>query len=360
MQLADIPAQRLMNLGLDAAPAGSVLEVLQWLGAVQAQDYGPAKWSVGQRAAGLRDDVLDTALADGRLVRTHVLRSTWHFVAPEDLRWMQALTAGRVHKFNAYYYRQFGLEPAVLERSVDVLTRALTGRRLTRRDLAAEFAAAQLPATGLAFAYALMHAELESILCSGGLRGKQQTYALVDDVVPPQPERDPDEALAELVRRYYRSHGPATVQDMCWWSSLTTAEVRRGLHLLGDTVERLVLDGREFWQGAPVDQGRRHRAHLLQGYDEYIVGYSDSKWLLDADGTARSAIVGRTVPTGVLVLDGQVAGAWRRTLSRAGVTVEVLLYGDLDAASRCAVGEAADRHAVFLGLDAALLEIRPV
>src|SRR3954447_736776 len=101
----DLAHRRMHNLRLSGPPLASVEDAVRWLGAVQSQDYGPAKWSIGQRTIGVDDGDLDRAFDEGALLRTHVLRPTWHFVLPADIRWMLALTAPRVHALNAYMYR---------------------------------------------------------------------------------------------------------------------------------------------------------------------------------------------------------------------------------------------------------------
>ncbi|MGH3682689.1 MAG: DNA glycosylase AlkZ-like family protein, partial [Natronosporangium sp.] len=208
MAKQDIATWRLRSHGLAGAPFRSVTEVVRWLGAVQSQEYAVAKWSVGQRATGLSDAGLDLALAEGTVLRTHVLRPTWHFVAAADLRWLLALTAPRVHAANAHYYRKFELDQPLFRRSNALLARALAGgQQLTRPELARVLAAGGIEADALRLGYLLMYAELAAVICSGGLRGRQRSYALFDERVPAAPARDRDEALADLTTRYFTSHG---------------------------------------------------------------------------------------------------------------------------------------------------------
>ena len=214
-------------------------EVVAWLGAVQAQDYLGAKWALGLRLPETTDAAIEQAFADGAILRTHVLRPTWHFVAPADIRWMQALTGGRVLAANGYMVRQHGLEEATFQRSNAALAGALTGGNfLTRNELGAALAAAGIHAEGNRLAYLVMRAELDALICSGPRRGKQFTYALLEERVPPAPALTPEEALAELTRRYFTGHGPATLQDFSRWSGLTVADARQGVDLVGDALAR--------------------------------------------------------------------------------------------------------------------------
>jgi hypothetical protein len=347
---------RLHNVRLDGAPFQSPEDVVGWLVAVQSQDYGPAKWSLGQRTSQSSDAAIDRLIAEGHILRTHVLRPTWHFVLPADIRWLLELTAPRVHAFNAYYYRQWALDQAVLQTCADQLVGLLRGGiQLTRKELEVALARAGIAEpTGVRMGLILMHAELNGVLCSGAPRGKQRTYALLDERVPASVARqlDHEEALAELTRRYFTSHGPATVKDFRWWSSLTSAEIKTGLAMVGGQLEREVIDGATYWFGvsAPAEKARSPIVHLVQGYDEYVVGYGESKFALDAAGTARSVSHANVVFNMLVLLDSQLAGHWKRTLSKDTVTIEVALYAEFDAAQTQALHAAAARHAQFLGM----------
>ncbi|HEY2957685.1 MAG TPA: winged helix DNA-binding domain-containing protein [Actinomycetota bacterium] len=346
---------RLHNLGLSPARFERPEQVVGWLGAVQSQDYGPAKWSLGARSLGVGDAAVERAFADGAILRTHVLRPTWHFVLPEDIRWLLRLTARRVHTLNSYQYRQLGLDGAVLERSADLLAGALRGgNRLTRGQLKEVLEGAGVATGGFRLAYFLINAELEGIVCSGGLRGRQHTYALLDERAPQARDLGHDEALAELTLRYFTSHGPATAKDFRWWSSLTAAEVDQGLEVVSPRLAQEVVDGVRYWfaPAAPPAAAPSPTVHLLQAYDEYLVGYSQSKYLLDASGTARALTRDRPVFNHVVVLDTQVAGHWKRTVRKDSVEIEAALYEPFDRAQARALQAAADRHGEFLGLTA--------
>ncbi|MGN9906573.1 winged helix DNA-binding domain-containing protein [Phytohabitans sp. LJ34] len=325
-----------------AAPA----DVVRWFGAVQAQDFGLAKWSLGERLPGVTDAEVQRSFDAGEFLRTHVLRPTWHFVAPEDIRWLLRLTAPRVHATNAHVYRQVGLDAGAFATAHGLLTEALAGGGYrTRKELAGVVGAAGLPSTGFGLGYLLMHAELDGLVCSGPARGKEQTYALLEERVPPAPERDPDEALADLVTRYFTSHGPATTRDLMWWSSLTRADIARGVALAGDRLRHEVVDGVSYWSGwhetAPPGSPT---VHLVQGYDEYLVAFTESKHVVRPLPPATS------VPNSVLLLDGLVAGHWRRTSTKDTLQIEALLHRALTPAESAALDAAAARQAAYLDL----------
>lgn len=353
----DLAHRRMHNLRLSGPPPASVEDAVRWLGAVQSQDYGPAKWSIGLRVPGISDADIDKAFADAAVLRTHVLRPTWHFVLPADIRWLLALTAPRVHALNAYYYRQLGLDPDIRRKCHTLLAGMLAGgAQLTRKEITAALTGAGVATDGFRLTYILMSAELDGVLCSGALRGKQHTYALLDERAPDAPGLPRDDALAELTRRYFTSHGPATVKDFRWWSSLTAADVRDGLDAAGAHLTHEVIGGVSYWSAGstPPPAVESPTVHLLQAYDEYIVGCSESRYVLDVSGAARINTRDRAVYNGVVILDSQVVGAWKRTVERGRVTITAALYLPLDEAQTEALRDAADRHGQFLGLPASV------
>ena len=359
LDAAEIARRRMRNVGLVAPAFPAYTEVVRWLGAVQAQDYEPAKWSLAQRLRSVSESALEEELSAGRLIRTHLLRPTWHFVLPEDLRWMLELTAPRVHGFNRYYYRQFGIDEALPQRCSKLLETELQGgNSLTRKEIEVLLCRSGIEASGTRLGLLLMHAELEGLICSGPRRGKQQTYALLEERVPPAPTMDRESALVELARRYYTSHGPATIKDFRWWSSLPSAEIVDALEAVGDGLIKDSVGGTTFWSANPGrDDGRKNAGpavHLLQSYDEYLVGYTESKYVLDISGVARSRSPGRTIFNQVVLLDSQVAGYWRRTTRKGIVRIEVVLDSPFTAAQSAALRTAADQYAEFLGLAAEL------
>ena len=288
------------------------------------------QWAVAQRAGDCTDAEVEDALSRGAILRTHVLRPTWHLVAPADIRWMLALTAPRVHALNAPYYRQTGLD-APRARAQRRRDRAAVqgGRHLTRDELRAALRDAGIPADGLRLALLLMHAELEAIVCNGPRRGKQLTYAALDERAPAARALAPDEALAELARRYFTGHGPARAQDFAWWSGLRVADAQTAIATLGTALESRRAGDDTFW-AAPGRIARRPsrespRVHLLPSYDEYVVAYRNHAPIVEAGHAKTLSIRGGFVGAAVLTLDGRVAGSWRRTLGRDGVTIQAQL-----------------------------------
>ncbi len=350
---AEIIRLRLHRHGLSAPGDLTPTEVVRRQGAMQSQEFGPAKWSIGQRIAGATEPEVSRAFDVGEILRTHVLRPTWHFVAPADIRWLLKLTGPRVHKGNAGRYRELGLDAETLAKSDATITAAVEGGRFrTRTDLADYLNCAGIATDGQRIAYILMHAELEGLICSGPVRGKHQTYGLISERAPHETSLPRDEALAELVSRYFTSHGPARIADFTRWSSLTVADTKRGIELLGDALQSTTIDGRTFWFGelpAEIATEPSPTAHLLQAYDESVNGYGESRDVVDPfiHRTFRANGYMQTI-----LIDGRVAGAWKRTVRAKGIDVEIHPFRALTPAEHDAIHRAAEAHARFAGLPA--------
>jgi winged helix DNA-binding protein len=322
-----------------------------WLGAVQAQDYPAAKWALGLRAPGLTDADVESAFNRGTILRTHVLRPTWHFVTPADIRWMLALTGPRVNAINGHYCRRLGLDARVLARSRTVLERALRdGMQLTRAELGSVLRRAGVrDADGQALGHVMMNAELEGVVCSGGRQGRQFTYALLEERAAPARTLTRDEALGELTRRYFTSHGPATLRDYVWWSGLTVGDARRGIDIVGQGLDRQALDNLTYWSAGTGAGGRVAKgALLLPNYDEYLIAHQDRDLVVGPSRRSAAGPRGSDVFTHSLILDARLAGSWTRTVGRDAVAVEVVSYRRLTPADRRAVAKAAERYGGFM------------
>ena len=328
--------------------------VVGWLGAVQAQDYGAATWAVGLRLKDATEARIQRAFDDGAILRTHVLRPTWHFVTPDDIRWLLALTAPRVRAQLAYYDRQLEVDDALLRRAYPIIERALAdGHQLTRPELGAALQAAQIDTSdNQRLGHFLIYAELSGLICSGARRGKQQTYALLAERAPDAKILPHEDALAELTRRYFRGHAPATLKDFAWWSGLTAADAKLGVDLIAGEVERAEIDGESYWfvdAAPPAPIAAEPVAYLLPNYDEYVVGYTDRRAIYDPIHDQHLDARGNFLFNHTLVLDGQVVGIWKRALKKAAVTVELQRFVALSEKQETAINAAAQGYADFLG-----------
>jgi hypothetical protein len=352
MTNSTIAHQRLANQRISTPIFERPAEVVQWLGAVQAQDFAGAKWAIGRRMRVATDEIVERAFTEGTILRTHVLRPTWHFVTPADIQWLLALTAPRVHALNASYYRKLELDHHLFQRITTALTHALQGgNQLTRNEVRSVLAQAGIATAGdLRLSYILMHAELDGVICSGARRGKQFTYALLSERAPQARQLEREHALAELAGRFFLSRGPASVHDFARWSGLTVADARAGLEAVKGQLQHEQVDGQSYWR-APALHDPAPAAVLLSIYDEYISGYQDRSAMVEPSYGARLQALGNAL-TAIVVLDGQVVGTWKRTLKKDAVVIKTDIFATLTHAESQAVANAIDQYAAFLQLPA--------
>jgi hypothetical protein len=354
----DLARRRLVNQRLVGAGFKTPLDAVSWFGAVQSQDYAGAKWALGLRAPGLSDAAVERAFDAGEILRTHVLRPTWHFVAPADIRWMLALSAPRVHAAMAYYCRQHDLDARTFARARPAIQRALKGgTSLTRAELAAALKRAGIDASGVRLGLLVMHEELDGIICSGPRRGKQFTYALLEERVPPAPVLSRNEGLAALAMRYFTSHGPATVRDFVWWSGLTVKDARAGLEMAGKALVQESADGITYWSSAkerPRPGGPSPVVHLVPNYDECLIAYKDRNNVGHVLAPADRRLKRLGAFAHQMLLDGRMLGSWRRVARRTGMGVEVVAYRTLTTRERAALNGAVARLATFMNTTATL------
>jgi hypothetical protein len=352
----ELLGQRLHNQLLSQTKFTQPSQVVAWLGAVQSQDYAGAKWAVAQRTKGLTDASIEQAFAEGEILRTHVLRPTWHFVTPMDIRWMLALTAPRVRAAMAYMNRQLGLDTAIFKKSNTVLTKALRGnKQLTRPELGQILLKSGVPVDGLRLGHLMARAELDEIICSGAKRGKQHTYALLEERAPQAKTLAREEALAELAKRYFTSHGPATLPDFVWWSGLTMNDARKGIEIVKSQFDQAVVENQIYWFMASWSTMKSSpTVNLLADYDEYTVGYTDRTAIFDVSHTnkldARRSILAQYA----IMIDGQVAGTWNRTIKKNEVVIELVPFTMLTEDQNQAIITATQQYGKFLGLPVVL------
>jgi hypothetical protein len=349
-----ILTRRLRAQCLTGASCGTPEAAVGRLVGVQAQDYGQATWSVGARTAGATEADVEEAFAAGRILRTHVLRPTWHIVLSADIRWLLTATAPRITARNRRRYEELGLDVAARDRAAAAFVAALRGGRpLTRTDMAEVAADAGVSPEGQRLPYLLMSAELAAVICSGPRRGKRQTWVLLEERASGVPDLPRDAALVELAVRFFAGHGPATQKDLAWWAGLTLTEVRAAIERAGDQLRREEAGGLVLWSSAaeptdgPSPDSDAPVVRLIQGYDEYIMGYADTRWLLARPGSTWAVA---TPPVGrlVVVLDGRVAGFWRRDFRKDRVVISVELLDAWDAADRAALAAEAARFGAFM------------
>ncbi len=331
-------------------------DVVRWFGAMQAQDYQGALWAVGLRMRAATQATVERAIADRSIVRTWPMRGTLHLVAAEDVRWMQALLAPRViDRDRARIERDFGLDAATLKRCRRIVGKALAdGTPMTRSGLYAALDAGGIASAGQRGLHVTGRLAHEGLLCLGPRAERQPTFVLLDAWLPATPQKTRDEALAELARRYFGGHGPATAQDLAWWSGLTVKDAQAGIALAHAHLVREDNAGIAYWRSSDaMEPAAVGSVHLLPPFDEYLVGYKDRSAALDP-AFGREVIGINGLVNASIVVDGRVVGTWKRSVGKDAVTIAPRLLAPTKRGGATAIKRAAARYGVFLGVQAGL------
>lgn len=349
MKLTDIAVQRLRNQQISGTQCSSPEEVVAWMGAVQAQDYAMAKWAIALRLKKATDQSIDRVVDEGRIVRIHLLRPTWHFVAVEDVRWMMQLAAPHMIRLAGSMNRQLKLDENVFRKTNDIIGKLLSdGSHLTREEIIAEVNLAGIETDNLRATHIMFQAELDMVVCNGARRGKKFTYALFDHRVPPSPAVPREEALARLAERYFQSRGPATLQDFVWWSGLSVTDSKAGLEAVRAKFNSIFIENKEYIFPEPARNVRVPKALLLPCYDEYTVGYADRSAVMNEE-LGKNPNSGNGIFKPIMVTKGKMTGVWRRTEKKDRIEIEMLPLTNhsepLSEIFRTAAGD----YAQFLG-----------
>jgi hypothetical protein len=350
MSLSEIRELRLYNQQITDTHCKSARDVVNWLVAMQAQEFRHAKWAIGLRLNGAIEQDIDNAFNSGAILRTHLMRPTWHFVAPEDIRWLLALTAPRVHQGNAPYYKKTELSKALLTRCCNIMTSYLEGgNHLKRTEVQEILKQKKIMAEGMRLAYIMMHAELEGLICSGPRIGKQFSYALLEERAPKVKSYSREEALNMFLLRYFNSRGPATLNDFAYWSGLTLRDARAGIENISHQLEKITIAGKEYFMrdvAIPKKLGG-HATFLMPDYDEYGMCYKDRSALRAED--KMSAKQNWSVFGHYIVVDGTIQGSWRDEVFNDSIKVSSKFITPLTAIAKRKVTDALKRYCGFLG-----------
>ena len=361
MTSTSIVCQRLVNQLIDGEKLERPEEVVRWLGAMQAQDYLQALWAIGLRLKSATVAGIEQAIFDGKIVRTWPMRGTLHFVPPEDAKWMLKLSASRVLAKDGRRLEQLGLDEKIMERCKKHFYDALKGnRKLSRPEMMKLLQEAGIRIENQRGYHILWYLAQTGLICLGPMQDKQQTFVLLDEWVPNSRNLSREESLAELARRYFASHGLATVHDFAWWAGLTVTEAKSGL---GASMPELIsekIDGKEYWTtgDAPDDKAYdKSGVNLLPAFDEYLIGYKDRAAVLDLED-APKVVPGKNgvfLPT--IVVGGRVVGTWKRKLKKNSIDLTLSPFTHLGDSDEGAI-KAAEYYGDFVGLPLSPTEIK--
>jgi hypothetical protein len=323
MNLSVLTKCRLINQQLVKTKIESAVEMVQFFCAIQGQEYAQTKWGIGLRLSEIKDIHIENDLNDGRILRTHLLRPTWHFAAASDIQWILELTSKQVHKANAYMYRKLELDAKTLNTCNDIIIKNLIGgKQLMRNEINEYFRRENITAQGHRLSYIMMHAELEKIICSGARRGNQFTYALFDERVKSRETIEYAEALGRLTLRYFTSRGPATVNDFSTWSGLSLTECKKGIGIIAGQLEAIIVEDIEYLMSKDTIFNNNIEAsiYLLPIYDEYIMGYKDRSAILEYKDSLRNVPLFKY--DCMIIFNGQIIGTWKRTIKTKYIELE--------------------------------------
>lgn len=366
MKASEIPRLRLYNSGLSDPRFKSAADAVSYLGAVQAQDFAAAKWALGLRIKDSTDEDIEKAFNEGAILRTHVMRPTWHFIVPEDILWMLELTAPRVKTLLAHYNRKLELDEALFARSNSEITGALQDHTyLTRQELKTVLEKAGIETDVQRLAHIIMWAELEGLICSGPRKGKQFTYALLEERVGKTKKLSRKQALSKLALKYFTSHGPAQLKDFSWWSGLTIKDSKDALDLIKAELEQVTFEDKTYWffthkimteisNHSKMTEKKSQSAFLLSIYDEYTIAYKDRSDISEARDIEKMISMGNSL-TAVIILDGKVAGTWNKTLKKNKIEIRINPYRKLNKEEQEALEAEISRYGKFVGVPAFLL-----
>jgi hypothetical protein len=350
MTLTDISRIRLISQRIETTDFITVKEIVSWMGAIQAQDYTMAKWAIGTRLLNPTDTKVEEAFDNGEVIRTHLMRPTWHFVSAEDIYWMLELTAPQIK--STLKSRHIGLElseDAVAQANRLIEHTLSKETSVTREEIAVEFQKAKINTADNRLAHFLLLAEMNGIICSGEIRDNKPTYALLNERVPHKNILTREESLAELAKRYFRSHCPASVQDFSWWSGLSLTDARKGLESVKSNFISETVGNQTYWLSDSFPEIKKdlYSVHLLPAYDEFLISYKDRNASLSLVDN-RKIVSDNGIFRPVIAINGQVTGLWKRITTKNRVIIEIACFQEYDVTIKNLIEEIARRFGQFL------------
>lgn len=353
MTLQSIGQFRLASQRIIASDCRTPVALVTALGAVQAQDYAGALWAIGLRLPAASEVMIEQSIAERSVLRTWPMRGTLHFIPAADARWMLELLTPRIIAGSAGRCRQLELDAKIFTRSRKLFVRALQrNRQLTRDEMMELLTREGISVDGQRGYHILWRLAQEGVICLAARDGKQHTFALFEEWVSHSNSLDREAALAELARRYFNGHGPATLADFAWWSGLKVSDAKAGLESIASTLSRQEIEGTVYWmpRELPDRPNSSPAAHLLPSFDEYLLGYTDRSAVLPSRWAKKITPVGNGRFSPIVVINGRVAGTWGRTLKKKSIVITIDYFQDVSRAEKQAVANAAEDYAAFSGL----------
>jgi hypothetical protein len=350
MTPTDISILRIQNQQVEGSEFKNPEELVGWMGAMQSQDFAMAKWAVGVRIPGSTEESVEKAYNQGKILRTHLMRPTWHLVSADDMYWILELTAPQIKRILKTNDKRFEFNETVYSTCNKLLEKVLSNEQcMTREELVREFDNIHIRTDENRLSHIMMGAELDGVVCSGPLRGNKLTYTLLADRVPKKNTLSREEALATLATRYFKSHGPATVRDFVWWSGLNITDARRALEMVRSGFISETIDSETYWM-APCSATKgidRQQVRLLPAYDEILIGYANRSAAL-ATIHNKKTISDNGIFRPIIVENGQVKGLWKRNTVKDRIFIEATLFQPISEETKSAFEAESKRFGDFL------------
>ncbi|HXP51100.1 MAG TPA: winged helix DNA-binding domain-containing protein [Bacteroidia bacterium] len=350
MKLSDIANIRLQTQQLATTPFKKPQDIVEWMGAIQAQDYAMAKWGLGIRLPGITDIEIEAAINSGKIIRTHIMRPTWHLVSAKDIYWMTELSAPHLISSMRGRQKELGLTEAIFSKCNKVIGKALEGgKHLTREELMATLKKAKIDINQHTAIHIMYMAEIYGVVCNGPIKGKKQTYALLEERIPRTKKLTRDEALVKLAKKYFNSHGPATIQDFMWWSGLPAKDARSGLEIIKSGFISETIGSETYWFSSSIGSKKSTKPsiHLLPAFDEFIISYKDRTAAIQLEHQ-KKAFTSNGIFRPVIVFNGLASGLWKRTEKTNKVVIETSFFRPHNKAEKSLLEEAAHSFGDYL------------
>lgn len=357
MKLNDIANARLISQQITTTKFKSPKEIVGWMGAMQAQDFNMAKWAIGLRLNKATEETIDEAINSAGIIRTHLLRPTWHFVSADDIYWMIELAALRIKSSMKGRNKQLELTDKILKKSFAIMEKVLKDdNHLTRKDLVRELNKAKIATDNNRSSHILFTAELEGIICSGKMIGKQTSYALLNERVVKNKVIKKEEALFILAKKYFGSHCPATFRDFVWWSGLSVAEAKHAMEMIKKDFISEKINDEEYWFPHSFSSPKKFKdaVFLLPAFDEFLISYKDrtAAIILEDHGKAFSNN-GIFWPT--IVENGQVKGTWKREIKKDKLIIGTNFFDEKNKMPKDILLKASEELGYFLNCKTEIL-----
>ena len=355
MNLEDVAKLRLINHQIAFSATKEPVEVVASLGAMQAQNYQAALWAIGLRAKEITLPEVESAITNRAIVRTWLLRGTLHFVAASDVHWMLKRLGPQIIAKSAGRHRQLKLDETTFMRAEELFVEALQNGQLTRDEMFKVLEKGGISPGGQRGYHILWRAALKGLICFGLQKGKEQTFALLNQYVPKGKSLQQDEALCELARRYFSSRGPALLEDFSWWSGLKLSDAKIALETASSRLKSETTEGKRYWmpQSTPENGIELASAFLLPAFDEYILGYSDRTAALEQPNF-KKAISSNGIFYPTIIINGKVVGTWKRTFKKSNIVIILSLFKALTPTQRSSIALAAKHYGKFMEMSVSI------